>query len=48
MGTLTSFEEVLPPSWPTFLNLIHQPPYPAPQGQWVQYPLSISIQNLKA
>ena len=26
MGTLSSFEEVLPPSWPTFLNLIHQPP----------------------
>ena len=32
MGTLTSFEEVLPPSWPTFLNLIHQPPLPCTPG----------------
>lgn len=48
MGALRSFEEVFPPSWPMFLNLIHQSPYPVPQGQWVQYSLSISIQNLKA
>lgn len=32
MGTLRSFEEVLPPSWPTFLNLIHQPPLPCTPG----------------
>lgn len=32
MGALRSFEEVFPPSWPMFLNLIHQSHLPCAPG----------------